>query len=98
MESDDVSEILDYIGSSITALALFPLFIKSLNYRNLILLNKYFLGMQLLGSSTTLMAGILNNNIPLMISSVGILTATTMISVLKCNNYKNNMYYNVDLP
>ncbi len=40
MASDDVSEILDYVGSSITALALFPLFIKSLNYRNLNLLNK----------------------------------------------------------
>ena len=38
-------------------------------------------------------------NIPLMISSAGILTATTMISVLKCKNYKNNkQYYYFDLP
>lgn len=99
MVTQEVSEILDYVGSSITALALFPLFIKSLNYQNLNLINKYFLGMQFLGSGTTLTAGILNDNIPLIISSAGILTATTMISVLKCKNYKNNkQYYYFNLP
>jgi hypothetical protein len=99
MSTEEISEILDYVGSGITALALFPLFIKSLNYENLNLINKYFIGMQFLGSGTTLTAGILNNNIPLMISSAGVLTATTMISVLKCKNYKNNKnYYYFDLP
>ena len=99
MATEEVSDILDYVGSGITALALFPLFIKSLNYENLNLINKYFIGMQFLGSGTTLTAGILNNNIPLMISSAGVLTATTMISVLKCKNYKNNKnYYYFDLP
>lgn len=99
MATEEVSDILDYVGSGITALALFPLFIKSLNYENLNLINKYFIGMQFLGSGTTLTAGILNNNIPLMISSAGVLSATTMISVLKCKNYKNNKnYYYFDLP
>jgi len=97
MATEEISEILDYVGSGITALAVFPLFIKSLNYHNLNLINKYFLGMQLLGSGTTLTAGILNNNIPLIISSAGVLTATTMISVLKCKNYKNKYHY-YDLP
>jgi len=97
MATEEISEILDYVGSGITALAVFPLFIKSLNYHNLNLINKYFLGMQLLGSGTTLTAGILNNNIPLIISSVGVLSATTMISVLKCKNYKNKYHY-YDLP
>ena len=99
MTSNEISEILDYVGSGITALAVLPLFVKSLDYQNLNLINKYFIGMQLLGSGTTLTAGILNNNIPLMISSAGVLTATTMISVLKCKNYKNNKnYYYFDLP
>lgn len=97
MATEEISEILDYVGSGITALAVFPLFIKSLNYHNLNLINKYFLGMQLFGSGTTLTAGILNNNIPLIISSVGVLSATTMISVLKCKNYKNKYNY-YDLP
>ena len=97
MATEEISEILDYVGSGITALAFFPLFVKSLDYQNLNLINKYFLGMQLLGSGTTLTAGILNNNIPLIISSVGVLSATTMISVLKCKNYKNKYHY-YDLP
>ena len=40
MATEEISEILDYVGSGITALAVFPLFIKSLNYHNLNLINK----------------------------------------------------------